>query len=57
MKKKTNRPKPNPLWLMPYHDRQRGYEADKDAMLRTSGTLSAAEYQKRLDELIFKWNI
>lgn len=57
MKKKTNRPKPNPLWLMPYHDRQRGYEADKDALLRTSGALSAAEYQKRLDELIFKWNI
>jgi len=51
------KPKPNPIWLKPYNERLRGYEADKDELLRRCGALSAAEYQKRLDELIFKWNI
>ncbi len=55
--KKTKKIKPNPLWLLPYNERQRGYEADKDALLRSCGALSAAEYQKKLDELIFKWNV
>lgn len=49
--------KPNQLWRKPYNERLRGYEADKDALLRNCGSLPAEEYQKRLDELIFKWNI
>ncbi len=54
---KKTKIKKNPLWLKPYNDRLRGYEADKDELLRTCGSLPADEYQKRLDELIFKWNI
>ncbi len=56
MKKRKNRIV-NPLWLKPYEERLRGYEADKDKLLRESAKLPAMDFQRHLDELIEKWHI
>jgi hypothetical protein len=49
--------KKNPLWTKPYNERLRGYEADKDRLLRECANLPAQDFQRRLDELIEKWHI
>jgi len=51
--KKTKKPKT----LMSYQERLRGYEADKDELLRQAADLPAAEFQQLLDQLIDKWKI
>ncbi len=56
MKKRKNRIT-NPLWLKPYEERLRGYERDKDELLREYAKLPAMDFQRRLDELIEKWHI
>ena len=53
MKKKTMKPKT----LMSYQERLRGYEADKDELLRKAAGLPAADFQRMLDQLIEKWKI
>ena len=42
---------------MSYQERLKRYHAEKDELLRRCGSLPAEEYQKRLDELIKKWEI
>lgn len=56
MKKRKNRIT-NPVWLKPYEERLRGYERDKDELLREYAKLPAMDFQRRLDELIEKWHI
>lgn len=53
MKKPTKKP----TALMPYNQRLRAYERDKDELLRTASGLPAAEFQMLLDQLIEKWKI
>jgi len=53
MTKKTKKPKT----LMSYQERLRGYEADKDELLRKAAGLPAVEFQRLLDQLIDKWKI
>ena len=43
--------------LMPYNQRLRAYERDKDELLRKAAGLPAAEFQMLLDQLIKKWGI
>lgn len=49
--------RPKPMARMSYHERLRGYERDKEELLRTAANLPAAEFQRLLDELIRKWKI
>ena len=53
MKKMMTKPKK----LMSYQERLRGYEADKDELLRKAAGLPAAEFQRLRDQLIDKWKI
>lgn len=46
-----------PTTMMSYQERLRGYERDKEELLRTAASLPAAEFQRMLDELIRKWKI
>ena len=46
MTKKTKKPKT----LMSYQERLRGYEADKDELLRKAAGLPAVEFQRLLDQ-------
>lgn len=57
MRMKKRKKSFNPLWLKPYEERLRGYEADKDKLLRECANLPAVDFQRRLDELIEKWHI
>lgn len=52
MKKPTKNPT-----MMPYNQRLRAYERDKDELLRKAAGLPAAEFQMLLDQLIEKWKI
>ena len=45
------------LRALPYRERLKGYERDKDELLRVAAGLPAPEFQKMLDELIEKWGI
>lgn len=53
MKKMMTKPKK----LMSYQERLRGYEADKDELLRKAAGLPDSEFQRLLDQLIDKWKI
>lgn len=46
-----------PHILMPYEDRLRGYEQDKQELLATMAHLPAAEFAEKLKALQDKWRI
>lgn len=56
MKKRKKKPI-NPLWLLPSDERHKGFNRDKDRLLKECGFLPAREYQDRIDALIEKWHI
>ncbi len=54
MKKRNVR---SPLRTLPYQQRLRGYEKDKEELLRVAAGIPAGEFQRLLDQLILKWGI
>jgi hypothetical protein len=49
--------KSSAFYKMPYQDRLRGYERDKQQLLATAASLPADEFSDRLKALQDKWKI
>lgn len=48
---------PNPIHLLPYEQRLRLYEKDKDALLQKERSLPATEFQRKLRALFKKYDL
>ena len=48
---------PNPIHLLPYEQRLRLYEKDKDALLQKERSLPATEFQRKLQALYKKYDL